>query len=80
MVADLLFAKSWNRPDPNRLWPACDHCTNVAFEKPHSGVAFERFTESGPLAVLPLADFRGSNRGSLVWTISEPSREELPQP
>ena len=51
--------------------------TNVAFEKPHSGVAFERFTESGPLAVLPLADFQGSNRGSLVWTVSEPSREEL---
>lgn len=51
--------------------------TNVAFEKPHAGVAFERFTESGPLAVLPLADFQGSNRGSLVWTVSEPSREEL---
>lgn len=51
--------------------------TNVAFEKPHSGIAFERFTESGPLAVLPLADFQGSNRGSLVWTVSESSREEL---
>ena len=51
--------------------------TNVAFEKPHAGVAFERFTESGPLAVLPLADFQGSNRGSLVWTVSKPSREEL---
>ena len=51
--------------------------TNVAFERPHSGVAFERFTESGPLAVLPLSDFQKSNRGSLVWTISESSREEL---
>ena len=51
--------------------------TNVSFEKPHLGVAFERFTESGPLAVLPLSDFQESNRGSLVWTVSEPSREEL---
>ena len=51
--------------------------TNVAFEKPHLGVAFERFTESGPLAVLPLSDFQKSNRGSLVWTVSENSREEL---
>ena len=51
--------------------------TNVAFERPHSGVAFERFTESGPLAVLPLSDFQKSNRGSLVWSVSESSREEL---
>ena len=51
--------------------------TNVAFETPHSGVAFERFTESGPLAVLPLSDFQKSYRGSLVWTVSASSREEL---
>ncbi|MEE3011347.1 MAG: 2-octaprenyl-6-methoxyphenyl hydroxylase [Pseudomonadota bacterium] len=51
--------------------------TNVAFERPHSGVAFERFTESGPLAVLPLSDFQKSNRGSLVWTVLESYREEL---
>ena len=51
--------------------------TNVAFERPHSGVAFERFTESGPLAVLPLSDFQKSNRGSLVWTVLESFREEL---
>ena len=51
--------------------------TNVAFERPHSGVAFERFTESGPLAVLPLSDFQKSNRGSLVWTVSESFRKEL---
>ena len=51
--------------------------TNVAFERPHSGVAFERFTESGPLAVLPLSDFQKSNRGSLVWTVSASSWEEL---
>jgi 2-octaprenyl-6-methoxyphenol hydroxylase len=29
---------------------------NVAADRPHDGTAFERFTESGPLAVLPLHD------------------------
>jgi 2-octaprenyl-6-methoxyphenol hydroxylase len=29
---------------------------NVAADKPHDGTAFERFTQSGPLAVLPLHD------------------------
>lgn len=51
---------------------------NVAFEHPHANVAYERFTDSGPLAVLPLADFsdssggtgRGDNRGALIWTVS----------
>ena len=45
--------------------------TNIAFEKPHQNIAFERFTENGPLAVLPLRTFEGENRCSLVWTIAE---------
>lgn len=44
---------------------------NIAFEKPHGNIAFERFTESGPLAVLPLGPIEDVNRGSLVWTLSE---------
>lgn len=38
-------------------------CT-VAHEKPHRGVAHERFLPAGPLAVLPM---RG-DRSSIVWT------------
>lgn len=38
-------------------------CT-IAHEKPHRGVAHERFLPAGPLAVLPL---RG-DRSSIVWT------------
>lgn len=38
-------------------------CT-IAHEKPHRGVAHERFLPAGPLAVLPM---RG-NRSSIVWT------------
>lgn len=37
---------------------------NVSFDQPHNGQAFERFTDDGPLALLPLSD----NRCALVWT------------
>jgi 2-octaprenyl-6-methoxyphenol hydroxylase len=39
---------------------------NVSTEKPHHGRAFERFTEKGPIALLPMSE----NRCSLVWTHS----------
>lgn len=38
-------------------------CT-VAHEKPHRGVAQERFLPAGPFAILPMT----GNRSSLVWT------------
>jgi 2-octaprenyl-6-methoxyphenol hydroxylase len=37
---------------------------NITPEKPHGNVAYERFTESGPLALLPM----DANRCGLVWT------------
>ncbi len=37
---------------------------NVSTEKPHQNQAFERFADTGPIALLPLSD----NRCSLVWT------------
>ncbi len=37
---------------------------NITTEKPHQNQAFERFTDKGPIALLPLSD----NRCSLVWT------------
>lgn len=42
---------------------------NIAVELPHENVAFERFTDTGPLAVLPLAAVDGEQRGALVWTL-----------
>jgi 2-octaprenyl-6-methoxyphenol hydroxylase len=42
---------------------------NIAFEHPHRGVAHERFTAQGPMAVLPLPTLAGQHRGSLIWTL-----------
>ena len=42
--------------------------TNITLEKAHGGVAYERFTDQGPMALLPLTDFQGQPRSALVWT------------
>ena len=49
--------------------------TNLAFQKPAQGMAFERFTEQGPLAVLPL----GGNQYACVWTRRRETAEQLMQ-
>lgn len=40
---------------------------NVLPQKAPDNIAFERFTDSGPLAMLPVAD----NRAAFIWTVSE---------
>jgi len=46
--------------------------TNVACDQPHQNIAYERFTDSGPLALLPLNDGENEqNRYSLVWTLKD---------
>lgn len=49
---------------------------NVATDQPHNNQAFERFTDSGPLALLPMAS-SNENRYSLVWTINSSQQEEM---
>lgn len=41
---------------------------NVALSQPHRGIAYERFTPKGPLALLPLTPHSGRHRMALVWT------------
>ena len=60
----LAIARSLERYDQYAL------IANIVFEKAHQHIAFERFTDTGPLAVLPLKSIDGKNRGSLVWTLS----------
>lgn len=43
---------------------------NIGFEKAHRNIAFERFTDTGPLAVLPLKSLGKQNRAALVWTLT----------
>lgn len=57
---------------------------NVAHRQPHEGRAFERFTDAGPMAMLPLVDAPdASARSALVW-VQEPDLAEqartLPEP
>ncbi|MCQ2042024.1 2-octaprenyl-6-methoxyphenol hydroxylase [Stutzerimonas kunmingensis] len=48
---------------------------NITPGKPHGGLAFERFTEDGPMALLPLQD----DRCALVWTRSQVDAARLAQ-
>jgi 2-octaprenyl-6-methoxyphenol hydroxylase len=53
--------------------------TNVTMEKDHNNTAYERFTDTGPLAMLPTTvdpDGR-NNRCSLVWTIRADQQQEM---
>lgn len=47
--------------------------TNITPGKKHNNVAYERFTESGPLAFLPMTQ----NRCSVVWTLSPEQADYL---
>lgn len=60
-----------------KSYEQCGIIANIAFEKAHKNIAFERFTESGPLAVLPLPELDGENRASLVWTVHQNEANEF---
>jgi 2-octaprenyl-6-methoxyphenol hydroxylase len=52
---------------------------NVTTSAFHEHVAYDRFTDSGPMALLPLQDFAGDHRCALVWTIEEDFSEAVSQ-
>ena len=47
--------------------------TNVSTEIAHQNIAYERFTETGPIAMLPLS----KSRCSLVWTLTPQLAEKM---
>jgi len=50
---------------------------NVSMVHPHQNVAYERFTEHGPIAMLPLNDgSQNSKKCSLVWTLPPDTAKE----
>ncbi len=56
---------------------------NLELEQPHQGLACERFTASGPVALLPLIDHMGGpdshHRVALVWTQPLARQQQLEQ-
>ena len=51
---------------------------NVSFRKSHEGMAYERFTEQGPMALLPLGSLRSDeSRSALVWTMDKDRADYL---
>ncbi len=48
---------------------------NIGLARPHQGIAHERFTTAGPLALLPMND----NRLSLVWSLPPAEAARLTQ-
>ena len=49
-------------------YPQIAIVATIGHEKPHRGIAHERFLPAGPFAILPLPDDAGVHRSSLVWT------------
>ncbi|MFV1983216.1 MAG: FAD-dependent monooxygenase, partial [Thiohalomonadales bacterium] len=62
-----------------RDYQQCAIIANVAMELDHHNVAFERFTNTGPFAMLPTTvDPEGrNNRCSMVWTIRADQQQEM---
>jgi 2-octaprenyl-6-methoxyphenol hydroxylase len=51
---------------------------NIAFSQAHKGCAYERFTDEGPVALLPLLPAPGgAHRAGLVWTLTPERAEHL---
>lgn len=50
---------------------------NVSLDRNHGGVAYERFTDTGPIALLPGEDLDGQARCGLVWTLPENDIDEV---
>lgn len=50
---------------------------NISLSSPHGGVAYERFTDQGPMALLPLSDYQNRPRSALVWTQPAESAQQL---
>ena len=50
---------------------------NVSTSEAHAGIAYERFTDNGPLALLPLMPQEGENRCALIWTMPTDQADAL---
>lgn len=60
-------------------WDYLHHAivTSVRCEKPHQETAWQRFTDDGPLALLPLQHSDGKNWCSIVWSVPEEQAQKI---
>ncbi|WP_438951697.1 2-octaprenyl-6-methoxyphenyl hydroxylase [Porticoccus sp.] len=50
---------------------------NIGLQLDHGGIAYERFTDLGPMAMLPLQPLAGAHRCAMVWTMPPEQATEL---
>lgn len=50
---------------------------NISFSEPHNATAYERFTASGPLALLPLGESKNAKQSALIWTLPTKESEDV---
>lgn len=50
---------------------------NIALSTDPGGVAYERFTNTGPIALLPLQSVDGEPRAALIWSVPRPRADQL---
>lgn len=62
-----------------REWDYLHHAivTSVRCSKPHQATAWQRFTDDGPLAFLPLTGPEGEHWCSIVWSVTPTEAERL---
>lgn len=51
----------------------CAISATVSLSKPHNNIAYERFTQSGTIALLPMT----KQRAGLVWTMPENQKDDM---
>lgn len=50
---------------------------NIGLQQPHQGVAYERFTDEGPMAMLPLGGSVHGKTCALIWTQPSAQAQQL---
>jgi len=68
-----LVRKLLEIPTEERPYGQTGIIANITPSKAGAGVAYERFTDSGPLAMLPMTE----GRYSLVWTVRDSQADEI---
>jgi len=50
---------------------------NIELDRGHKNIAYERFTDTGPMALLPLTSLSRTHRCGLIWTIEKGQIEAM---